>query len=76
MGEFSAFVIDKKCIKDVHKLISNIVLSFKEDVDKYILKLYFKCRKYFWGRFKQTCLIVVVIQTRESCFGLFIWWML
>ena len=29
MGEFPAFFIDKECIKNVNKLISNAVLSFK-----------------------------------------------
>ena len=35
MGEFSAFVIDIECIKNVHKLISNVVLSFKGDAEKF-----------------------------------------
>ena len=35
MGEFSAFLIDKKYIKDVHKLISNIILYFKGNAEKF-----------------------------------------
>ena len=33
--EFSAFVIDKECIKNVDKLISNVVLSFEGDAEKF-----------------------------------------
>ena len=43
MGEFSAFLIDKDCIINVHNLISNAVLSFR----------YFRCRKSFWRKFKK-----------------------
>ena len=42
MGEFSAFVINKECIKNVHKLISNVVLSFKGDAEKFYSAFY-KC---------------------------------
>ena len=35
VGKFSTFVIDKECIKNVHKLISNVVLSFKGDAEKF-----------------------------------------
>lgn len=35
MGEFSAFLIDKEYIKDVHKLISNIILYFKGNAEKF-----------------------------------------
>ena len=42
MGEISAFVIDKQCIKNVHNLISNVVLSFKGDAEKFYLAFY-KC---------------------------------
>ena len=42
MGEFSAFLIDKECIKNVHKLISNVVLSFKGDAEKFYPAFY-KC---------------------------------
>ena len=35
MGEFSAFLIDEECIKNVHKLISNVVLPFKWDAEKF-----------------------------------------
>ena len=35
MGEFSAFIIDKECIKNIHKLISNVVLFFKGDAEKF-----------------------------------------
>ena len=35
MREFSAFVIDKECIKNVDKLISNVVLSFEGDAEKF-----------------------------------------
>ena len=42
MGEFSAFVIDKECIKNVHKLISNVALSFKGDAEKFYPAFY-KC---------------------------------
>ena len=40
MGEFSAFVIHKECIKNVHKLISNVVLSFKGDAEKFYPTFY------------------------------------
>ena len=42
MGEFSAFVINKECIKNVHNLISNVVLSFKGDAEKFYPAFY-KC---------------------------------
>ena len=42
MEEFSAFLIDKECIKNVHKLISNVVLSFKGDAEKFYPAFY-KC---------------------------------
>ena len=42
MGEFSAFLINKDCIKNLHKLISNVVLSFKGDVGKFYPDFY-KC---------------------------------
>ena len=42
MGEFSAFLIDKKYIKDVHKLISNIILYFKGNAEKFYPAFY-KC---------------------------------
>ena len=42
MGEFSAFVINKECMKIVHKLISNVVLSFKGDAEKFYPAFY-KC---------------------------------
>ena len=42
MGEFLAFVINKECIKNVHKLISNVVLSFKGDAEKFYPAFY-KC---------------------------------
>ena len=42
MGEFSAFVINKECITNFHKLISNVVLSFKGDAEKFYLAFY-KC---------------------------------
>ena len=35
MGEFSAFIIDKECIKNIHKLISNVALFFKVDAEKF-----------------------------------------
>ena len=35
IGEFSAFVINKECIKNVRKLISNVVLSFKGDAETF-----------------------------------------
>ena len=41
MREISAFVIDKECIKNVHKLISH-VLSFNGDTEKFYLAFY-KC---------------------------------
>ena len=41
-GEFSAFVINKECIKNIHKLISNVVLSFKGDAEKFYPAFY-KC---------------------------------
>ena len=41
MGEFSAFVINKEFIKNVHKLISNVVLSFKGDAEFY--PAFYKC---------------------------------
>ena len=42
MGEFLAFVIDKECIKSIHKLIGNIFLSFKGDAEKFYPAFY-KC---------------------------------
>ena len=42
MGEFSAFVINKEFIKNVHKLISNVVLSFKGNAEKFYPAFY-KC---------------------------------
>ena len=42
MGEILAFVIDKQCIKNAHKLISNVVLSFKGDAEKFYPAFY-KC---------------------------------
>ena len=42
MGEFSAFVIDNECIKNNHKLINNVVLSFKGDAEKFYPAFY-KC---------------------------------
>ena len=35
MREFSAFGIDKECIKNADKLISNVVLSFEGDAEKF-----------------------------------------
>ena len=45
MGEFSAFVNDKKCIKNVHKMIINNVLSFKGYAEKFYLAFY-QCISY------------------------------
>ena len=42
MGEFLTFLIDKECIKNVHKLISYVALSFKEDGEKFYPAFY-KC---------------------------------
>ena len=42
VGEFSAFGIDKESVKNVHKLISNVVLSFRGDVEKFYPAFY-KC---------------------------------
>ena len=42
MGEFSPFLIDKECVKNVHKLISNVVLSSKGDAEKFYPTFY-KC---------------------------------
>ena len=42
MGEFSTFVINKECIQNVHKLISNVALSIKEDAEKFYPAFY-KC---------------------------------
>ena len=42
LGEFSVFVINKECIKNVHKLTSNVVLSFKGDAEKFDPAFY-KC---------------------------------
>ena len=42
MGEFSPFVINKESIKNVHKLISNVVLSFKGDAEKFY-PVFYKC---------------------------------
>ena len=42
VGEFSACLIDKECVKNVHKLRSNIVLSFKGDAEKFYPAFY-KC---------------------------------
>ena len=41
MGELSAFLIDKECNKNVHKLISNF-LSFKGEAEKFYPAFY-KC---------------------------------
>ena len=56
MGEFSAFLIDKERIKNVHKLI----ISFKGDAEKFILHFMnvFQMQKFVRLRFKQTCLVV------------------
>ena len=40
MGEFLAFLIDKECIKNVHKLISNVVSSFEGDAEKFYPEFY------------------------------------
>ena len=40
MGEFSGFLIDKEFIKNVHKLINNVVLSLKGDAEKFYLVFY------------------------------------
>ena len=40
IGEFSAFLIDKECIKNVHQLISNVVLSSKGDAEKFYPAFY------------------------------------
>ena len=40
MGEFPAFLIDKECIKNVNKLISNVVLPFKWDAEKFCPAFY------------------------------------
>ena len=42
MGEFSTFLIDKECIKNVDKLISYVALSFKGDGEKFYPAFY-KC---------------------------------
>ena len=42
MGDFLAFLIHKECIKNVHKLISNVVSSFKGDGEKFYPTFY-KC---------------------------------
>ena len=42
MEDFLAYLIDKEYIKNVHKLISNIVLSFKGDAEKFYSAFY-KC---------------------------------
>ena len=42
MGEFSAFLTDKECIKNVHKLLSNVVTSFNGHADKFYPAFY-KC---------------------------------
>ena len=73
MGELSAFLIDKECNKNVHKLISNF-LSFKGEAEKFYPAFY-KCisdkQSPFANMLKQTCVITVGISTSESCFGLF-----
>ena len=66
-----AFVIDKKCIKNVRCLIFQRRCL---EIFSCILQMYFRCRKSFWWKFKRTCLIAVGICTIKSCFGLFIWW--
>ena len=40
MGEFSAFVVDKECIKSVHKLISDVFLPFKGDAEQFYPAFY------------------------------------
>ena len=42
MGEFSAFLTHKECIKNAHKLLSNVVSSFKGHADKFYAAFY-KC---------------------------------
>ena len=42
VGEFSAFLIDKECVKNVYQLISNIILSFKGNTEKFYPAFY-KC---------------------------------
>ena len=42
MGYFLAFLIHKECIKNVHKLISNVVSSFKGDGERFYPAFY-KC---------------------------------
>ena len=42
MGECSAFLIDKEYIKNINKLISNVVLSFKGYAEKFYPAFY-KC---------------------------------
>ena len=42
MVQFLAFLIDKDCIKNVHKLISNVILFFKGDAEKFYPAFY-KC---------------------------------
>ena len=42
MGDFLAFLIHKECIKNVYKLISNVVSSFKGDGEKFYPTFY-KC---------------------------------
>ena len=42
MGEFLAFLIDKKYIKNLHKLKSNIVLPFKGKAEN-IFPAFYKC---------------------------------
>ena len=42
VGELPAFLIDKECIKNVHKLVGNVVLTFKGDAEKFHPAFY-KC---------------------------------
>ena len=60
MGEFSAFFIHKKCVKNV---LSNVVLSFKGDAEKFYLRFInvFQMQKFFWWIFKQAWFIAVGI---------------
>ena len=62
MGEFSAFVIDKECIKNVNKLISNVALSFKGDPKKFYPAFY-KCipdaENPFGGRLSKHALLLL-----------------
>ena len=68
MGEFSTFFIDKECIKNSHKLISNVVSTFNGDAVKYIFKCISEAENPFSGSLNKLALLLLGFELSNQVF--------